>query len=141
MGDSGASQSCDSGRVDDEESGGEPILADAHLHLDMSDFNPDREEVVARAGEVGVAILVQAGSDLPSSQFGVRFSAAHLNVYFTSGLHPHQADLGSDDYLQKLAGLTKEPKCVAVGEAGLDEESARRLTDELGVRLRIRAHV
>jgi len=120
MGDSGASQSCDSGRVDDEESGGEPILADAHLHLDMSNFDSDREEVVARAGEVGVAILVQAGSDLPSSQFGVRFSAAHLNVYFTLGLHPHQADLGSDDYLQKLAGLAKEPKCVAIGEAGLD---------------------
>jgi len=97
-----------------------PILADSHLHLDMAEFDQDREKVIAGAEQAGVPILVQAGVDLESVKFSQQLARAYPNIYYIAGLHPHQADLGSDSYLQELKQFTSDPKCVAIGEVGLD---------------------
>ena len=95
-------------------------LVDTHAHLDSPRFEPDREEVIARALEGGVVQMVTVGTDLESSRAAIALSDQHPGVYATVGIHPHaSADL-RPDALDELAALASHPKVVAIGEIGLD---------------------
>ena len=96
------------------------ILVDTHAHLDMSDFDADREEVLARAAEKGVSVIVNASFDLPSSRRSVELAERHRGIYALVGIHPHDADKVPPCYLDDLRELLKKPVVVALGEIGLD---------------------
>ena len=85
------------------------MLADSHSHLDMPQFDADREAVVARAREAGVeTMLIVGGVD------------EELGLPVSAGLHPHEAKLGSEAVYDELRGLGKDRRIVAIGEIGLD---------------------
>jgi len=96
------------------------MLIDSHAHLDMHDFDADRDHVIKRAVQGGVARIVTIGIDLASSRKGIEIAKKYENIYATVGYHPHNADEADAGELEKLRTLASEPKVVAWGEIGLD---------------------
>lgn len=97
-----------------------PILVDSHCHLDLEHFDPDREEVIARAREAGVRLIVNPGIDLAHSRRAVALAEQHAEVYAAVGVHPTSSHGFSSAHLDTLRSLANHPKVVAIGEIGLD---------------------
>jgi TatD DNase family protein len=95
-------------------------LVDSHCHLDASQFDADREAVIARAVESGVVRIVNPGVDLPSSRMAVDLARRHERIYAAIGIHPHEAKVWDAATLDELKKLATSPKVVAIGEIGLD---------------------
>lgn len=95
-------------------------MIDSHAHLEMDAFNDDRDEVIARAGQAGLAAVMTIGTTVASSENAVEIAGRYDPVYASVGVHPHEVkDVVPDDYdrLRRLAGMAK---VVAIGEIGLD---------------------
>jgi TatD DNase family protein len=99
------------------------MYVDSHAHIEMDDFDADREAVIARAISAGVEIIVNVGNgDLARDSHASAFRVAeqHPFIYTTVGAHPHEARLLDDDLYARLADLAEHPKVIAWGEIGLD---------------------
>ncbi|MDD4907876.1 MAG: TatD family hydrolase [Candidatus Omnitrophica bacterium] len=96
------------------------MLIDTHCHLDFPEFDPDRDDVLRRAHENDVKILINIGSSLAGSRNSVALSRKYENIYAAAGIHPHEADNFKDTDVDVLKGLSADPKVVAIGEIGLD---------------------
>lgn len=86
---------------------------DNHCHLRAGDA---ATTAVREAQASQVARLLTVGTDVESSRLAISIARAHPEVWATAGVHPHDAK----DGIEGLAQLLREPKVVAVGEAGLD---------------------
>lgn len=95
-------------------------LFDSHCHLDDEKFDLDRAEAIARMREAGVTRCTCVGSDLPSSRRCLELAQQYGFIYAAAGVHPHEAKDAPADYLEQLKALLAQPKCVALGEIGLD---------------------
>jgi TatD DNase family protein len=96
------------------------MIIDTHAHLQMKDYNSDRDAVLARAKEAGVDYIINASFDLPSCQQAVKLAEEHENLFASVGIHPHDAKTLDDRAFDALRELAKHPKVVAIGEIGLD---------------------
>ena len=95
-------------------------IADTHCHLDLDDYDEDREQVVERALAFGVKKILNPGVDLPSSRAAIRLAERFPEVYAAVGLHPNEAKKFDQRSLDELRDLAQHPRVVAVGEIGLD---------------------
>jgi len=97
-------------------------LIDSHCHLDEERFAPDRDAVVARALDAGVAVMITIGASggLAANREAVALAARYAPVYATVGIHPHEARLVTPDVLDEIRVLARSPRVVALGETGLD---------------------
>ena len=96
-------------------------LVDSHCHIDMSQFDGDREAVVARAYEAGVReMLVVGGVDHEQGHRRAVRIAESLSLPVSAGIHPHEAKLADEAIYDELRGLARAKRIVAVGEIGLD---------------------
>jgi TatD DNase family protein len=93
-------------------------VVDSHTHLDMCD--PPDAELVAAAVDAGVSRIVTIGIDGASSRAALAAAEDFPQVYAAVGRHPNSAAGFDDGDLAELAALAAHPKCVAVGETGLD---------------------
>lgn len=100
---------------------------DNHTHLEFEDgidtLSP--EESIARAVAVGVRGVVQVGTDLTTSQWGVQLAQSQPRVRAAIALHPNEAPKLEqqkvlDEHLERIEALASEPGVCAVGETGLD---------------------
>jgi len=98
----------------------ETVLFDTHAHLDFSQFDEDREVVLERAADEGVACVVTVGFDLESSHQAVALANDHTNVRACVGVHPHDASTATAVTLRGLRELSEDQQVVAIGEIGLD---------------------
>ncbi|RPI75722.1 MAG: TatD family deoxyribonuclease [Desulfobacteraceae bacterium] len=96
------------------------MLIDSHAHLDMRDYDQDREEVIARALQGGLSHIISIGIDFDSSVAALKLAKKHARIFSTVGFHPHDAKHANPGKLQELSRLSAEPKVVAWGEIGLD---------------------
>jgi TatD DNase family protein len=96
------------------------MLIDHHCHLDFPDFAPERDAVVERARIAGVRQLVTISTRVAQYDVYRGLAESYPGVYFSVGTHPHGAHTELDVTAERLTELTRHPKCVAVGEAGLD---------------------
>ena len=96
------------------------MLVDSHCHIQDSQFESDRDEVLDRARQAGVSAFVVIGTDLESSRRAVDLADSHSDVYAAVGVHPHDAKDLDDRTLGALERLADSPKVVAIGEIGLD---------------------
>ncbi|WP_457592497.1 TatD family hydrolase [Hydrogenimonas sp.] len=93
------------------------MIVDTHCHLDDPRFDEDLAEVIGRAKEKGVGAFLIPGADpetLPKAQ---AIAHAYPEVFYAAGVHPY--DLEKYDEALLMEHL-KDPKCIAVGECGLD---------------------
>lgn len=96
------------------------ILADSHAHLNEPEMLPDQEQVVARARQAGVALIINVGISGANSEAVLATAVRYPEVYATVGVHPHGAVSLTPRELARLRELAAHPKVVAVGEVGLD---------------------
>jgi TatD DNase family protein len=103
-----------------KQAAGSLFLVDSHCHLDLRQFDEDREAVVARAEAAGVRILINPGVDLDSSKRALALAERHRGVYAAVGVHPNDCANFDDGTVAALRRLASHPKVVAIGEVGLD---------------------
>ncbi len=100
------------------------MFIDSHCHIDGEQFDGDRDEVVQRARDAGVAAMLNIGTGDPHSddfERAVAVAERYENVYASVGVHPHDAKLYDDKAEDHLIGLVRSsPKVIAWGEIGLD---------------------
>ncbi|MCI0353475.1 MAG: TatD family hydrolase [Acidobacteria bacterium] len=98
------------------------MFIDSHTHLEMPQFDADRDAVLARAREAGVETILAIGSGTgPGSlDCAIRLAEKHEGIYATIGIHPHEARLADDEDFAELESLARAPRVIAWGEIGLD---------------------
>lgn len=96
-----------------------PIF-DSHAHYDSHKFEDDRDAVLASLPENGVSWVINCGTDVPSSELSMELAEKYDHVWFAAGFHPHEAESWTDEAEARIRELLRHPKCVAVGEIGLD---------------------
>lgn len=96
------------------------MLIDTHAHLDMQEFDQDRDDVLKRAKNSGLTHVITVGIDLTASCNGMDLADKHACVFAAVGCHPHHAGTCDRKTLDRLAQLASRPKAVAWGEIGLD---------------------
>jgi TatD DNase family protein len=96
------------------------MLIDTHAHLDYTDYDPDRAEVIARATAAGVTEIISIGTRIDSSTRAVELAENFPNIWATVGIHPGEIDGAPDDVVDHLHKLAQSSRVVAVGEIGLD---------------------
>lgn len=92
-------------------------MIDTHCHLDSEVFNDDLDFVLSEAKRVGVDSVIIPGADLKDIQRAIWIAQKYSQVFFASGIHPYHLDAFD---LKKIEENGKYPKCVAIGECGLD---------------------
>jgi TatD DNase family protein len=96
------------------------MLVDHHCHIDRPEFASDLDRVVARAHAAGVGVLVNISTRIRRFADVQAVIERYDNVYGSVGTHPHQAHEELDIPVTEIVRLSKHPKIVAIGEAGLD---------------------
>jgi len=105
---------------------GSSLFIDSHAHLEMPQFDADRDAMLARAYATGIETVVAIGSGTgPGSldcaiQLANRERYGEPRIYATVGIHPHEAKLATDADFDELSALARNPKVIAWGEIGLD---------------------
>ncbi len=95
-------------------------LVDTHLHLTWPTFAGREAEVVRKARQAGVIALIDLGTDLVSSRKAMSHAESFEGVWFAAGVHPNDAGSANSRDIKGIRSLLDHPKCVAVGEIGLD---------------------
>lgn len=95
-------------------------LVDTHCHLQMAQYQDDRDQVIKRSLEAGTGLIL-VGTNLVDSTEGIALAEKYPDqpVYAAIGMHPTDEDLASAHPAQ-LEALLGSQKIVAVGETGLD---------------------
>jgi len=100
-------------------------LIDVGVNLTNKRFDKDRTAIIIRAKEQGVSRLLITGTSIEASHQALQLCQDYQQqfpntLYATAGVHPHDADGVSDDYLEQLAQLASQVEIKAIGECGLD---------------------
>lgn len=114
-----------------------PLLTDTHCHLDFPDFAADLDSVIARARAAGVHRMVTISTRVRKVATYAALAERFENVWFTVGTHPHQAAEEPDVTLDEILRLSAHPKCVAIGEAGLDYHYDKSPRDQQAASFRL----
>jgi TatD DNase family protein len=96
------------------------MLIDSHCHLDFEALAADLDGVLARATAAGVGGMVTISTRVREFDKVAAIAEGHYNVWCSVGTHPHHAAEEPDVTVADLVRLAAHPKCVAIGEAGLD---------------------
>ena len=96
------------------------MFIDSHAHLDMKDFDKDRDFVIKRAADAGITHILTIGIDLSSSIRALQLTRDYDFIFSSIGYHPHTAEKVGTNTLKELGGMASESKVVAWGEIGLD---------------------
>ncbi len=93
------------------------MIIDTHTHLDHEQFLNDIDEVIQRAKNAGAERFIIPGADPKDLPRAVELSEKYDGIYFAVGVHPYDIDNYNKSLLLEFIN---HPKCVAVGECGLD---------------------
>ena len=95
-------------------------LFDSHAHYYDDAFDPDRDEVLKGLPAKGVEGVVCPGCDLESSRQSLALAEQYPFLWFAAGLHPENLEGAKLSHLEEVKKMAAHPKCVAIGEIGLD---------------------
>ncbi|MBL0372904.1 TatD family hydrolase [Rhizobium sp. KVB221] len=96
------------------------MLIDTHCHLDFPDFDAERDDLVGRASDAGVKQMITISTLVHRFDRIKAIAEAYPQVFCSVGTHPNHAHEEPDIQVEDLVRLSEHPKCVAIGEAGLD---------------------
>ena len=100
------------------------MFVDSHAHIDGPEFDADRQEVIQRARDAGVAAVLNIGTGDPHSgalERSIELAEKHNDLYAAIGTHPHDARLFDEQAEKRIAGLIQQSgRVIAWGEIGLD---------------------
>ena len=93
---------------------------DTHAHYDDRAFDEDREALLQSLGEGDVKLIIDPGCDAPSSRRALELAERFPFIYAAVGLHPEELDKYSPESFEEICSMARHPRCVAIGEIGLD---------------------
>ena len=96
------------------------MLIDSHVNLHAPQFAEDQAEVIVRARQAGVRLMVTICDRVSSFEAVHAIAMAHDDIFATVGTHPHEAKENPDLTARTLEDLAGRPKVVGIGECGLD---------------------
>ena len=95
------------------------MYIETHCHLDYLKAEP-LEEIRRKIQEAGITKVVTIGVDPLNIDAVMLLSNTYPEIYFTQGIHPHDAKEATETEFNKIIERSKMPKMIAVGEIGLD---------------------
>jgi TatD DNase family protein len=98
-------------------------IIDSHAHLEGAPFDEDRDAMLERARAAGVEMLLAIGSGTSPAErldSAIPFAEQHDWIYATVGIHPHDANVATDQHFARLDEMARNPRVIAWGEMGLD---------------------
>jgi TatD DNase family protein len=93
------------------------MIIDTHCHLDDEQYLDDLQDTLDRAKESGVSKFIIPGADIRDLKKAKNLSQTYSAMYFGAGVHPYNISLFDID---KIRSFASHPKCIAIGECGLD---------------------
>ncbi|WP_096014439.1 TatD family hydrolase [Campylobacter lanienae] len=93
------------------------MIIDTHCHLDDTRYDDDIQSVIKNALDNKVDKIIIPGADINDLPKAAKIANSNSNIYFAAGVHPYEIDGYDESVIRKFA---KDPKCVAIGECGLD---------------------
>ena len=93
---------------------------DTHAHYDDEAFDSDREELLPKLAKDDVGLIIDPGCDVLSSRKALELAERFPFVYAAVGLHPEELDKYSPESFEEICSMARHPRCVAIGEIGLD---------------------
>lgn len=96
------------------------MIFDTHAHYDSDYFDEDRFNILDSMPEAGVGLIIDPGCDLESSKSAVSLAEKYDFMYAAVGWHPEDMDKLTPEGYAEMEALAEHPKCVAIGEIGLD---------------------
>lgn len=96
------------------------MLIDSHAHLEMREFDHDRDTVIERAETAGVEYIITVGTTLAECAKAVSIARTRSRVYAAVGIHPHEVKSITPSTYDSLRKLARNERVVAYGEIGLD---------------------
>ena len=93
------------------------MIIDTHCHLDDERYFEDLDAVVERARNGGVEGILIPGADIEDLERAQAIAHTYEHVFFAAGIHPYHHTQYDEKILMEFL---KDPKCIAVGECGLD---------------------
>ena len=96
------------------------MIFDTHAHYDDERFDEDRDALLRSMKEAGIGNIVNIGANMASSQRSLDLAREYDFMYAAVGVHPSDCAELDDEKIEKLKEMSSFPKCVAIGEIGLD---------------------
>lgn len=96
------------------------MLIDSHCHLDFPDFAGSVPALISRARASGVGGMLTISTRVATADTYRSLAEHYPEILFTIGTHPHQAAEEPDVTVEDLLAIAVHPRCVGIGEAGLD---------------------
>ena len=96
-------------------------LTDSHCHLGSQKFpSGELNSIIARAKEHSVGRMITLATCLEDCPQNISIAEQFPEVYACMGIHPCDVHETDDQYMHQLESYAKHPRCVAIGETGLD---------------------
>jgi TatD DNase family protein len=95
------------------------VIVDSHCHLDYEGIAEQLPAILRRCDDAGVGLVLSISSRVKNFPRLLQIAEAQENVFCTVGTHPHNAH-EEDVSVDELIRLAQHPKCVGIGEVGLD---------------------
>ncbi|HOY83836.1 MAG TPA: TatD family hydrolase [Candidatus Syntrophosphaera sp.] len=92
-------------------------LFETHAHLDLPEFDADRESLIHKCFDSGIEYIINIGFNKETSLNSLELAKKHLHVFATVGFHPHDA---TDFDAELIKRLVRDKNVLAIGEIGLD---------------------
>ena len=96
------------------------MIIDTHAHYDDKAFDEDRDILLSSLPEKGIDYIINPGCDEKSSATAIAMAEKYPHVYAAVGFHPGEIENLGYNSLDEIEELARHPKCVAIGEIGLD---------------------
>tara|TARA_Y100000389_G_scaffold132876_1_gene130344 strand:- start:165 stop:944 length:780 start_codon:yes stop_codon:yes gene_type:complete len=96
------------------------MIIDSHCHLSYKDNVENIDNVIKNANDVDVTKFLNIATDFNEFKNIVNISRRYENVYYTLGIHPHEANQTNDVVIDEIKKYIRDPKMLAIGETGLD---------------------
>lgn len=96
------------------------MIIDSHVNLHAPQFDEDRDQVIARARQAGVRLMVEISDKLSTFEATHALAMAHDDIWCTVGAHPHEAKDHVELTADELVALAQRPRVIGIGECGLD---------------------
>ncbi|MCA0452809.1 MAG: TatD family hydrolase [Chloroflexi bacterium] len=96
------------------------MLVDTHCHINFDAYDSDRAEILGRAADAGVELIIIPSVDLATNDEILKLTEEHSNLYGAVGIHPNSTAAFTDAMLGAIATASQSPKVIAIGEIGLD---------------------
>jgi TatD DNase family protein len=96
------------------------MYIDSHVNLHAPQFDEDRAEVITRAREAGVSLMLNICDRISNFDAVYALAMDNEDIWATVGTHPHESRENPELSVDELIDLSQRPKVVGIGECGLD---------------------